>query len=318
MTYNMLSQKTYEIVMKLRNNKRFGIKKIKEYLDSHNLPFSEGAINGWIYHNKKPFVKSILNQVPESSEILTKEKAYILGTLCGDGWISTGYRIGLNIIDKDFADYFQHCLKKVYRIKCSNKQITRKPTNFLSTYSKQHAIVLVSKLVFQDLQRYHHNFKTKEWRVPKQILESSKETQAEFIKGFADSEACVKDRPRNREITLCSGNFEGLDDIQQMLIKTFNINSNYSIRKNGVHILTTSDYNSLNIFYNQIGFTIKRKMNKLENGLKRYKRKGIKKHSENFKQYAMHLLNYGLGHREIAKILNTNHTNIYDWEKQYK
>ena len=264
----------------------------------------------------KNYIPHNLNKIPKSSKKLTKEKAYILGTLCGDGWISTGYRIGLKVVDKDFAEHFRNCLKKAYPINCSISKRTIKPNNYCENPKVSYVVSMVSKLVVQDLNKYSETFKTKEWMVPRQILNSSQEIQAQFIKGFADSEGSVKNRHRNREIILCSGNYKGIKDIQRILINTFGMNSYYSIRKNGVHILATSDYRSLKIFYDEIGFIIKRKMSNLEQGLARYKRKGIRKYSKEFKQLAMELMQQGLTYSQVGKLMGTSPANIYDWWKK--
>jgi len=178
-------------------------------------------------------------------------------------------------------------------------------------------VSFISKLAVLDLQEYHPSFKTKEWRVPRQIIESTKEIQSYFIRGFADSEGSVRVRKRNTELILCSGNSDGLKDIGYMLTNTFGINAKFSKRKTGVCILTTSDYQSLLNFKEDINFTIERKKNILKYGLNNYKRKGLRKYPPAFKFHAMHLLQQGLDHREVARIMGTNYANIYDWEKEF-
>ncbi|MBU0627730.1 MAG: hypothetical protein KKC75_00950 [Nanoarchaeota archaeon] len=315
--YTLNSLETYNLVMNLRKESGLGADKIKECLDRKGIILSAGTIGGWLYGNKKPFDQRIIKQIPASSKELTKEKVYILGTLCGDGYISTGYRIGLGVSDKDFADYFQYCLEKVYDVKCSLKKRIIKPNKFCKNPKPRYIVMQVSKLIVADLNRYSKTFRTKDWRVPKQIIEAPKEIQSYFICGFSDSEGSVRARKRNTEIILCSGNADGLRDIKCMLSNAFGIKSSFSIRKNGVSILTTSDYPSLLKFKEKINFIIQRKKKILEQGLDNYKRKGLKKHSIETKHKAMGLLKQGMKHREIAKLLDINHTSIYDWEKLF-
>ncbi len=316
--YTLNPVETYKIVVGLRKkHRRFGLKKIKKQLNKLNIKASDGAIRGWIYYNKKPFVTKIIKQISENSNKLTKEKAYILGTLCGDGYTTTGHRIGLSVIDKEFAEYFKYCLEKVYGVKCSFSIRNREFTSFSNSPKPQYVVSLVSKLVVQDLNRYSTSFKSKEWSVPNKILNNSKEIQAAFIKGFADSEGSVRFRKGQSEITLCSGNRKSLEMVKGILKNNFKINSYSGKRNSSTQVIVVTKYVCLKKFHDEIGFIIKRKQDRLEQALNSYKRKGIKRYPKEIKLKAINMLKKGLNHREIAKILGTNHTNIYDWEKAY-
>ncbi|MFH1682568.1 MAG: LAGLIDADG family homing endonuclease [Candidatus Woesearchaeota archaeon] len=317
-SYTCHSLPEYELAMKLRKERGWGEKKICQELLKYGYPTKPGAVIGWIRYNKKPFNHRLITQIPESSKELTLEKAYIMGTLCGDGYISTGYRLGLDVCDEDFADYFQCCLETVYNIKCSKTVRKRKSFSFTPTPKPQYCIMLVSKLVVLDLNQYTPSFKTFEWAVPEEIKMASPEIQAMFIKGFADSEGSVKNRHRNREIVLTSGNSRGIKAIQKLLLDTFKINAYLVKRNDTVFLLYISDYKSLDLFQKNIGFIIKRKQEKLEAGLKRYKRKGIRKYSPGIKHLALDMLRHGMNHQEIGKLLNTSYANIHDWEKAAK
>jgi len=310
------SLETYNLAMNLRKEMGWGGKRIKEYLEKRGIIISVRSIEGWLYRNKKPFRLKIIKQIPESSRGLTEEKAYVLGTLCGDGYITTGYRIGLGVSDKDFADYFQYCMEKVYRVKCSTRTRIMKPNKFCKNPKPRHVISQVSKLIVKDLNRYSKSFKTKEWEVPEQIKSSSKQIQAAFIRGFADSEGSARCRKAHSEINLCSGNKESLEEVRRMLYYNFNIKSYLGDNGNGVPIIAITKYIYLKRFYDEIGFIIKRKKEKLRLGLESYKRKGVRKYSKEFKLKAMNLLKQGMKHKEIAQLLGTNRTNIYDWEER--
>ncbi len=315
--YSCHSLEEYNFALELREKYGWGEKRIRKELLKHNFDVKHGAISGWIYKGKKPFNSKIITPIPESSKKLTTEKAYVLGTLCGDGWISTGYRIGLNVCDKEFAEYFYFCLKETYNIPPSFT-LREKKSTVVKSCQPQYTVMLVSKLAALDLFSYAKSFKTFEWEIPSQIKEASKDIQAAFIRGFADSEGCVKNRHRNREIMLASGNKIGLDQIRQILFKNFGIKSYICQMKSNVYLLYISDYNSLNIFCNEIGFTIRRKQEKLESGLIRYKRKGIRKYSPGLKELALDMLQNGYNYQEIGKILNTSYANVHDWEKAAK
>lgn len=54
-------------------------------------------------------IKIRKHTIPYSSKTLTKEKAYLMGVLCGDGYLSHvptkgSYYIGLQAIDKEFVE----------------------------------------------------------------------------------------------------------------------------------------------------------------------------------------------------------------------
>lgn len=316
--YTCHSLSEYNAVIELRNTFSWGEDRIQRKLMEQGINIKQGAIIGWIRGNKRPFLDHLLTPIPESSKELSVEKAYILGVLCGDGYISTGYRIGLAVCDKEFADYFRYCLEQVYSVKPSFTIKQPPSNNFCLTPKPQHNIMLVSKLVATDLVKYHPSYKTFEWTVPEQIIAASKDIQASFIRGFADSEGSVKNRHRNREIILCSGNIQGLDDIRKMLLETFGINSYYNRRKNSVFVIAIGDYRSLDIFRNEIGFIIRSKQEKLEAGLAYYKRKGLRKYSLETKQRALEMLQEGKTYVEIGKLLGTSYANIHDWEKAAK
>lgn len=315
--YTLNSLKTYNLVMNLRRKTGWGTKRIKEYLEKKGINSSTGAIRGWVYKDKKPFVYRIIKQIPESSKELTKEKAYILGTLCGDGYISTGYRIGLGVCDKDFADYFKYCVEKVYGVRCSIRIRITKPNKFCKNPKPLYIVSQVSKLIVRDLNRYSTSFKTKEWKVPEQIKGSSKKIQSAFIRGFADSEGSARCRKAHSEICLCSGNKESLEEIKHILDYNFNIKSYLGDKVNKATVISITKYIYLKKFHDEIGFIIKRKQENLKKGLNSYKRKGVRSYPLEFKLKAMNLLKQGMKHREIARLLGTNRTNIYDWEKSY-
>jgi len=102
--------------------------------------------------------------------------------------------------------------------------------------------------------------------------------------------------------------------IKYLLLSTFGIHSILG-KKDNFSTLVITKYDSLKRFHDEIGFIIKRKQEALKQSLNSYKRKGLRRYTLEFKLNAVKLLNNGLRHKEIAKILGTSPTNIYDWEK---
>jgi len=197
--------------------------------------------------------------IPESSRFLTKEKAYILGVLCGDGYVSFypnigTYQICLQTVDKEFADEFDSCLQKVYVIKPYRKKIIVNKANWNDKFE----VRLCSKEACSDILSIG-SFKTKIWFVPKIIKESSLQTQASFLKGIFDSEGSVE--TNGKRINLTSTNLKGLKEIESLLCN-FDIKSKIN-KQTRASNLRIQDKNSIDNFKQNIGFTIKRKMSRL-------------------------------------------------------
>ena len=172
--YTINSLEIYNLALKLRKENGWSSDKTLRYMNDIGIITSIDSIKGWIYRNKKPFLIKIIKQISDNSKDLTTEKVYVIGTICGDGYISTEYRIGLSVCDREFAEYFKYCLDKIYAVNCTFSDRTRNKTNMCNSPKTQYVVSLVSKLVVEDLQSYVKSFKTKNWIVPNQIIESPK------------------------------------------------------------------------------------------------------------------------------------------------
>jgi hypothetical protein len=244
-----------------------------------------------------------------------------LGVLCGDGYIriqksGRGYLVGLDVCDEDFADKFNECLYSTYKLKPSKKLYQPKPTNYCSNPQPRCSISLTSKLVILDLIRYDF-FKTKTWIIPKEISYSNDlRIKSAFLRGLFDSEGTIRLRRNGwAYLQFCSGNNDSLLDVKNMLLNDFDIKM--KMRHNGsVMILYCQTYNDINNYYEKIGFTIKRKQEKLKFALSTYKRTNLRHYDETFKLQVFSLLEEGYNPYQIGKKLNFPYTNIYDFIKQ--
>ncbi|MBI2667839.1 hypothetical protein HYX17_03675 [Candidatus Woesearchaeota archaeon] len=307
--YRRYTLKEYDEVMRLRNNFNLGAKKISS-LSSENINI--GTISGWIYRNRKPFDEVIINKIPISSNILTKEKAYILGVLCGDGYVSTGYRVGLSACDRDFVEYFQYCLKRVYELESNISVRKRKNPNA----KLQYTITLVSKKVVEDLYGYMKSFKTKEWEVPIEIINSDNDIKSSFLKGLFDSEGCVRFRRNGYGIVqFYSSNLYGALQVKELLNK-LDMSSKITQKREGYFVLEITYYKDILSFYENINFSISRKQIKLSQLIISYKRKNLRHYDDKFKIKVLNLLKDGFSAYEIGKMLNFPRTNVYDFIKQ--
>jgi len=173
-----------------------------------------------------------------------------LGVLCGDACL-TKWMIRLEIRrDEEFIKEFVECFEKVYGLK------------YLYNYYKPKDTLVAqinSMLIAEDLSRYG-NFKTKEWEVPKEIGESKEEEViGAFLRGFYDSEGCAA----RSAIISCSVNKKGLQQIQ-ILLKKLGIESTFKERNDGnFFTLYIFRKGRFQIFKDKVGFTIKRKSDRI-------------------------------------------------------
>jgi transcriptional regulator with XRE-family HTH domain len=199
-------------------------------------------------------IKNILSEMKlkkptKEYKNLTPEKAYILGVLCGDGYIDNK-SIRLEIRkDEEFIKLFTKCLERTYGIKYKYAY-KKKRNTFLFSIS--------AKILCKDLLKYG-SCRTESWKVPKEILNSkNKNIIIGFLRGIYDSEGSIG----KYTINLTSVSTEGLADLLIMLRK---VGIESKIRKYQYPIIYISQKKNLRLFKDLIGFTIKRKMTKLKN-----------------------------------------------------
>ena len=246
-------------------NQGFSIKQISERF---NVAFST-VQNNLRKLNIKLRPRGNEKEILATAYVLTREKSYILGVVGpGDGFIEIPknypkkgtMRICLEVIDKDFTDYFALCLEKVYGLKSRLKMLKPRRTNQSWTYK----VSLNSVRACDDLLKYRVSFREKDWRVPQVIKNVSDEIKSKYLQGFADSQGSVS---KYKAILLASKNIEGLEELKQLFnsiqIKTWDW-------ANGLGITNKL---FLNLFNQKIGFIIQRKQESLRNVLNSYVRK---------------------------------------------
>ena len=92
--------------------------------------------------------------IPKSSRIISTEKSYIIGVMCGDGCLhctkNKSYQISLQAVDKDFILEFADCMDKVYGLKPSIRKIKVKTPNWSDKWQAR----ICSKEFFYDILNY--------------------------------------------------------------------------------------------------------------------------------------------------------------------
>lgn len=253
--------------------------------------------------------------IPKESKNLTKEKAYILGVLCGDGSIYVNkrnrcYHVILHTIDEDFAKEFKRCLESVYTIKSSFKLRKTKVKGWKNKFE----VRLCSKEVCLALINYGSYFREKTWIVPRAMKNSPLKIQASFLRGLFDSDGTV-DKSSNR-ISLISINLKGLNEVQNLL-KNFQIRNRIIGKKvvkgrSKCFYLRIQDRKSVESFSNHINFTIERKRTKVKEIIQSYKLFTTPHEIVVTLQPKIRELNKnGMSYREIAKKLNICMTTVW-------
>jgi len=260
--------KKYYEAIRLKKETNLNIYEIAEILN-----IERHSVSKWNRGIRKPFDIRSLEMINDS---LTLEKAYILGVLCGDGSIfvlncnnGKHFIVKLEVIDKDFRDFFLKCLQKYYHHGGKSEYIKNTSFGIVKTY----CTISQHKGVFLDLARYG-NFGTKTWRVPKEIFKSSNEIKYAFLRGLFDSDGGVTSvNKRFPDIILSSINLKGTLEVQKLLINLgFNPLlqkfDNYGDRKIKYYRLHINKKEDVIKYYKFIGFVIKRKQENLSNLIK--------------------------------------------------
>ena len=201
---------------------------------------------------KEELMQKKLKRPTKDYASLSPEKAYILGVLCGDACL-TKKIVRLEIKkDEEFVAEFVDSFEKVYGLKY--KYIYYKPKN---SFVAQISSILIAK----DLARYA-NFKTREWKVPKEISESNdSKLIGAFLRGFYDSEGSAT----RSAIISCSVNRVGLEQVGRLL-ENLDIKNKMVERYNGkFYLLYIFRKERMKRYIEKVGFTIKRKKEVIEN-----------------------------------------------------
>ena len=232
---------------------------LREASRKFSVPLS--TIKGW-YNGKTPLFKfknglvekKNIKQISKNSSEITPEKSYILGVLCGDGYLSSkdGY-ISLEVIDDDFIQEFKNCITQVYGPNFEG--------SIKNTKGRKKRLLVVGIKMVRNIEDDLPKSKTLEWRVPKKLFISNDICRSYFLKGIFDSDGSVHGK---HSLDLTSTNFNGLNDIKRLL-ETIDIISS-EVRKDGscYKLYITSKENILK-FHKKVGFSISKKSKKLNN-----------------------------------------------------
>lgn len=230
------------------------------------LGISESTVSSWIYKGIKPDdTQKYLELGRKEYDIDLSpsfELSYIIGVVMGDGWISTvgrQHQIGLATKDKEFAEEFCRCLKKV--IKGSDPKIgVKKDPRFGRTL---YIVKINSRKLVNFIQSVNEAYLTKNY-------------PEGFLRGLFDSDGYVTYHRKSyaRRVALVNTSLQLLQMVKRILSSVFGIESKIYEKgvpdtpvikgKKKVYLLAISKKEDIVKFYRFIGFTIKRRMKKLE------------------------------------------------------
>ncbi len=157
-------------------------------------------------------------------EINEPKLAYIMGIIAGDGVLNDNTsKIYLYDNKKHLADKVEkyvQCIINDHRIdRVYKHNADFKPTFNVSNSELQDLLYISSTPLKDILNKFGMN-KENKTRVPKFIFSSDKETQAAYLSGLFQMDACVNANYDYKALTveLSSVDFEGLQDVQRILI----------------------------------------------------------------------------------------------------
>ncbi|HKZ45641.1 MAG TPA: LAGLIDADG family homing endonuclease [archaeon] len=190
--------------------------------------------------------------------MITKEKAYLLGVMCGDGYLGIfnrkdrRFRVRLAVRDKDFAEEFARCLENEYDFK---------PCFYF--YDSRWWVETSKSKVAQDLLKMGP-FSRFSWKVSSNMFSEKTEIKCSFLRGFFDSEGFANDKM----IGCCSANKEGLIQVVRLL-ESIGINPMVYLnaKSDGAYRLQINRMEERLKFCKLVGFSIRRKLKNLQNSL---------------------------------------------------
>ncbi len=268
--------KLFNEVVSLRVNGLSYGQILREIRRRHGIRLYKSQVSEWTRRVHNPYNGRYI----PSLELLrpSVELAYIIGVICGDGYatkksrVIKGYNnvvIGLEAKDREFVEEFGRCLSAV---------LSRRPIRPRYRKSIRRYVVEVGSRTLYDLLR-----KPVRLDALRGYTEHCKRCMAAFLRGFADSEGSVD---QNGYIAIFNSDLRLLGYVKDLLERLgieasgprLNAPRGRPSRnlRNGKEYKTNKDVYNIRIrassnrtFCETVGFTIRRKKERLKKYLKR-------------------------------------------------
>jgi hypothetical protein len=216
---------------------------------------------------------------------MTEDLSYLLGLLCGDGFISSdniknnNFLIGYCSADESLIRRYLEIIKQVFGITINNNRI--------KLYGKTSRVEISSVMLRHFLKYLGMSSETaSEKKFPVAIKKSNKENIVSFIRGLYDTDGCcyvtTKGHLKSCLIEYVSVSKQLCKELQAMLLN-FGIISSFGVKQKAYkkffpgrikestckicYRLRITGTDNLTMFSKYIGFGLKRKQDKLNNYL---------------------------------------------------
>lgn len=196
-------------------------------------------------------IKRKAHKMTKRQKEMSSELAYVLGVMFGDGYCSGHASTRLSVIDKDFRDYFSSMVQKWLNIKPGHYEYRRRGRLYYESHINS---IDVRNFLFERVSKK---------RIPDEIMRAESDIiKFMFIRGFFDSEGSAV--VSNKTVKAANKNLTILKSIRKMLIDTNFDSEHISINRSRDDVYVLCMYRkNLYFFRERIGFSIKRKMEKL-------------------------------------------------------
>ena len=174
----------------------------------------------------------------------TPEKAYWVGFLTADGYITTKNRWGVEINIEDI----EH-LEKLNKSLDSNITIRTRKKKSYGDIRESCSLIFKNKTMYDDLVKLGFTH-TKSYDVEFSTL-IPHEFRLDYIKGIIDGDGSYIVTEKNRCVVLCSGSISILETIQDVLL-SYSINSTIYRNNSGASRLTIKRKQDLKMFLEMV------------------------------------------------------------------
>lgn len=186
-------------------------------------------------------------------EVFNEKWATLLGVLVGDG--TWGNKMGIQVTVGPYSEWLDK-VKRIFEESVGNCSVKSYKNNRL------YSVAYYSKAVrkFLDHMGYNLDANSDDKRIPWIIMQSPKSVVAAFLRGLFETVGSIE---RERVISFSTASKKLIQELQLLLLN-FGIVSRIRCRKNKKYNKTYYHLNligseSINIFYNEIGFISDRK-----------------------------------------------------------
>lgn len=207
------------------------------------------------WESRKKVAEKITKKLPEDAKIPSRELGYVLGAIYGDGYLGK-YSIKLKVKDSDFAETFAKNI-----LKWSGHTSSIRKDKFGLYIVRFHSIrgcEFLSSIKMIDI---------KNWKTGNKIS---------FLRGLFDSEGCAPDATKRAKSIILYNSNKKIISLTSFLLNELNIKHSITSRKPSKgkigrwdfirkknYCISITNYENKKKFYRIIGFSIKRKQDRL-------------------------------------------------------